>query len=407
MMSAPMPAVHRPSFTIHRSLSIDLITMNQPIRVVVVDDSALMRDVIAGLLQQDPAIQVVGVAGDGCEAIRLVQELRPDVVTMDVRMPVMDGLAATEHLMAYCPTPILVLTSLGRSELDITFRMLGAGALEVMEKPSAATMERSAHHLIRRVKTLSRVRVVTHLRGRRRAAPLPERRPARPAAHLADRGARNGAGGVPHNATPRRTATPAPSHDFPLIVIGASTGGPRVVYRLLAGLPPDLPAAVLVVQHIAAGFAPGMAEWLAHACPLPVAVAAEGQALRPGEVLIAPDHRDTLITEDGRIHLSANPLLIQRPAIDVAMQAAAYAFGPRAIGVLLTGMGRDGAYGMLRIRRAGGYTIAQDEASSTIFGMPRAAIELGAATEVLAPAQIPARLVELVMNARAPERGAP
>jgi two-component system chemotaxis response regulator CheB len=184
--------------------------------------------------------------------------------------------------------------------------------------------------------------------------------------------------------------------DFPLVVIGASTGGPRIVHQILAELPRGLAAGVLVVQHIAAGFSLGMTEWLSSASALPVRLAVEGYTIRPGEVLVAPDQRDLLITSHGTVHLSENPLLIQRPAIDVTMQAAAEMFGAKAIGVLLTGMGRDGAYGMLTIRRSGGHTIAQDEASSAIFGMPRAAIQLGAATEVLPSSQIAARLASVV-----------
>jgi two-component system chemotaxis response regulator CheB len=186
---------------------------------------------------------------------------------------------------------------------------------------------------------------------------------------------------------------------FPLIVIGASTGGPRVVHRLLAELPSDLPAAILVVQHIGEGFSTGMVEWLQSASRLPVRLAAEGQLIGPGEVLVAPDQRDLLITSERSIHLTQSPLLIQRPSIDIAMQAAAEVFATRAIGVLLTGMGRDGAFGMLTIRRRGGHTIAQDEQSSTIFGMPRVAIQLGAAVEVLAPHQMAARLTDLVRRA--------
>ena len=382
--------------------------MSQPIRVVVVDDSALMRRVITGLLEQDPAIQVVGTARDGREAINQVEALRPDIVTMDVRMPVMDGLATTEHLMAYCPTPILVLTaSLASHDVDITFKMLGAGALEVIEKPSGhdpIALERTGRALIRRIKVLARVKVVTHLRGRRRSTVGPEA-----AGHIetkkhADKPARrhtsNGEEKTPQPRPVSQFPTPPISRSpglppFPLIVIGASTGGPRVVYQLLAGLPADLPAAVLVVQHIAEGFSAGMAEWLALASPLPVVLAKEGRPLRPGEILIAPDQRDLLITREQTIHLSENPLLIQRPSIDISMQAAAEVFGPRAIGVLLTGMGRDGAYGMLTIRRANGYTIAQDEATSTIFGMPRAAIQLGAANEVLPAPRIAARVARL------------
>lgn len=359
--------------------------MTEPIRVLVVDDSAMARHMLISMLARDPAIRVVGEARDGHECIRLVEKLRPDVVTMDVLMPGLDGLATTEHLMAYLPTPILVLTaSLMSNEVDITFKMLDAGALEVLEKPAmsnVAAIERATRDLIRRIKVLSRVRVVTHLRGRRRVADLQGDRPqpqTRPA--------------------PARPTPPVALNrvaNFPLIVIGASTGGPRVVQRILADLPSDLPAAVVVVQHIAEGFSGGMAEWLQHTSTLPVRVAREDDLLRVGEVLIAPDQRDLLITPDGTIHLTHAPLLIQRPSIDIAMQAVAEVFAHRAIGVLLTGMGRDGAFGMLTIRRRGGHTIAQDEQSSTIFGMPKVAIQLGAAVEVLSPSQIAPRITDL------------
>ena len=381
--------------------------MSQPIRVIVVDDSALMRRVITGLLEQDSAIRVVATARNGREAIDLVQELRPDIVTMDVRMPVMDGLATTEHLMAYCPTPILVLTaSLASHEVDITFKMLGAGALEVIEKPSgsdAQALDRTGRALIRRIKVLARVKVVTHLRGRRKPAEASAVTASPTANGHGDTVTRRHGDKASAKQAPRRHATAPPRHpvasshrDFPLIVIGASTGGPRIVNEVLAGLPGDLPAAVLVVQHIAQGFSAGMAEWLSNGSRLPVVLAHEGQPIRAGEVLIAPDARDLLITRERTIHLSENPLLIQRPSIDISMQAAAEVFGTRAIGVLLTGMGRDGAYGMLTIKRSKGYTIAQDEATSTIFGMPRAAIQLGAALEVLPAARIADRLVELI-----------
>jgi two-component system chemotaxis response regulator CheB len=389
--------------------------MNQPIKVVIVDDSALMRRVVTELLVQDPAIQVIGTASNGREAITLVEASRPDLVIMDVRMPVMDGLEATEHLMAYCPTPILVLTaSLARYDIDITFKMLGAGALEVIEKPSAVdarTLERAGHDLRRRVKVLARVKVVTHLRGRRKqmeGLPEPLARPPLTPAQTSS---------VPDQPPPLVPPMPEPDKagqkrsparqtplvppdltNFPIIVIGASTGGPRVVYQILGALPPDLPAAVLVVQHIAAGFSGGMVEWLSTASAMPIKLAEEGGVIRPGEVLVAPDQRDLLIERRGTTRFSTNPLLIQRPAIDVTMQAAADVFGQRVIGVLLTGMGRDGAYGMLTIKRAGGHTIAQDEATCTIFGMPRAAIELEAAHEVLPHHRIAGRLMELVLT---------
>lgn len=385
--------------------------MSQPIRVVIVDDSALMRRFIAGLLEQDSAIRVVGVAQNGREAIEIVEALRPDVVTMDVRMPVMDGLATTEHLMAYCPTPILVLTSsLASYDVDITFKMLGAGALEVIEKPSGDDLHglaRVGAELIRRIKILARVKVVTHLRGRRKPADETE-------AKQSLRTGEKAAAPAPPERTPTfippAAALPPRAPAFPLIVIGASTGGPRVVNQIVASLPPNLPAGVIIAQHIADGFSAGMVEWMAASCRLPIALASEQRVIRPGEALIVPDGYDLLITPEGGVHLSQNPVLIQRPSIDITMQAAASVFGAATIGVLLTGMGRDGAYGMLAIKRHGGYTIAQDEASCAIFGMPRAAIQLGAAVEVLAPSQIAPRLVDLVngygrVNTAHPSRG--
>ncbi len=367
--------------------------MADPIRVVIIDDSSVARHMLSSMISRDPALQVVGQARDGQEGIRIVQALRPDVVTMDVSMPGLDGIATTEHLMAYCPTPILVLTgSLSSHEVDIIFRMLDAGALEVIEKPSGVDLhqfERATRDLIRRIKILARVRVVTHLRGRRRIGETPA-----PVS-------------VPIKAEPRVAPVvvlqpkPVPSHlsfsrkQFPVIMIGASTGGPRVVHRILSELPSDLYAAIVVVQHIAEGFGPGMAEWLQNASRLPVRLATEDQRVIPGQVLVAPDQRDLLITQQECVHLTQAPLLLQRPSIDIAMQAAAEVFAARTIGVLLTGMGRDGAFGMLTIRKRGGHTIAQDEQSCTIFGMPKAAIQIDAVSEVLSPSQITDRLIEL------------
>lgn len=362
------------------------------IRVVIVDDSPLMQRVLTALLTQDPTIEVVGCAGNGREAITLVERVRPDVITMDVRMPVMDGLATTEHLMAFCPTPILVLTAMARTDLDITFKMIGAGALDVVQKPhgeDANALARQASDLIRRVKLLARVRVVRHLRGlRRNDAPLP-RTAVLPV---------NTSRAVEQQPLPA-AAPLGPLPAFPVVVIGASTGGPRAVNQLLGALPADFPAAVVVVQHIAQGFSAGMADWLGLACRMPVTVAQEQMALAPGRVLVAPDRCDLLIQADGRIHLSHGSLLLQRPSIDVAMQAAAAVFGRRCIGVLLTGMGRDGAYGMLTIKRVGGPTIAQDAATSAIYGMPKAAAELGAAGEILPIGAIAARLIALGRSA--------
>ena len=370
------------------------MVMPEPLRILIVDDSALMRRALRALLASDAELCVVGEAANGREALNLVTQLRPDLIIMDVRMPVMDGIETTEQLMAYHPTPILVLTaSLSQFDVDITFRMLGAGALDVIEKPllrDPTDLDRARRDLIRRVKLLARVKVVTHLRGRRRNEVKIENAELK----------KSVVAPLQTTAAQRSAVKPSSflplSSSFPLVVIGASTGGPRVVRQLLAALPAGFAAAVLVVQHIAEGFSVGMADWLREACALPVRLAAEGATISRGEVFVAPDRHDLLIEPGAVIHLSDRPLLIQRPAIDITMQAAAAVFGRRALGVLLTGMGRDGAIGMQAIRRAGGYTIAQSEATCAIFGMPRAAIDLGAADAVLAPNDIVAALCKRI-----------
>lgn len=448
-----------------------------PIRVLIVDDSALMRRALTTLLTSDPEIEVVGTARDGQAAIEQVATLRPDVITMDVRMPVMDGLQTTEHIMAYYPTPILVLTaSLSRFDIDITFRMLGLGALDVMEKPSSndpGGLEQARAGLIRRIKILSRVRVVTHLRGRRRTpqdtpstisgdkAAQQRTRGSRPLATgdmiRRSRGSRSLAnsetarklygsrplgssdtarrmrGSRPLGALPQTSAAPKPTATTPtpaaatpatapvskppavprhssmgganrLIVIGASTGGPRVVQQILRQLPANLPAAVLLVQHIADGFTRGMVDWLAGSSGMPVQLAQSGNVAVPGRIFVAPDNMHLLIDSDGVLSISSQPALLQRPSVDVTMQRAAEAYGPRAIGVLLTGMGRDGALGMAAIHREGGYTIAQNAESCIVFGMPRAAIEARVVDEVLTPEAIAGRLQVLLRESVVKER---
>jgi len=365
--------------------------MGASLRILIVDDSTLMRRVLRQLLESDPEIRVVGEAGDGRQALALVAELQPDLIILDVQMPVMDGVETTRRIMAYHPTPILVLTAtVSNRDVDITFDMLGAGALDVMAKPALgdpAALERARRALVHKVRLLSRVRVVTHLRGRRacrtQAQPVDGAVPQAPPR------------AAPLSARRQKLIQPKAQPDLcPVVVIGASTGGPRVVRQILTNLPADFPAAIIVVQHIADGFSAGMVEWLGQSVPLRVLLATEGMLIRPGHVLVAPDRYDLLVQPDGTIHLSGLPLLIQRPAIDIVMQSVAAVCAEQAVGVLLTGMGRDGAIGMLAIRRAGGYAIAQDGASCAIFGMPRAAIELGATDVVLPPQQIAAALCQ-------------
>lgn len=356
--------------------------MEGPLRILLVDRSPRSRQLLRTLLEQDGDISVVGEAVDGLEALRLAASLQPDLLIIEVGLGPHDALETTRQIMAYHPTPILILSSAATSQVvDLSFELLGAGALDVIRLPDLAAHAEAEvwrRTLLRRAKLLAGIRVVTHLRGRRGSARQDQARPQTSA-----------------KANPQLSA-----HPFPVVVIGASTGGPKAVRQLLAGLPGDFPCAVLLVQHIAEGFGAGMAAWLAGASTLPVRLASEGTLLEPGLVLVAPERFDVLVRTDGRIHLSGLPLLLQRPAIDIAMQSVAAVFGAATMGVLLTGMGRDGAVGMQAIRRAGGYTIAQDEASCVIYGMPRAAVELAAVDAVLAPAQIAAALAERCARAR-------
>lgn len=373
--------------------------MNETIRVLVVDDSRLIRSILRMFLESDPGIEVVGEARNGQEALQLATALRPQVITMDVRMPVMDGVATTEHLMAYQPTPILVISSSVKNpDVDVAFRMLAAGALDVVETPPLDSSEAQATYrtmLIRRVKLLANMRVVTHLRGRRsgRTGTTPPQgimaSPSPPALPVA----------VPtHTAPPeaqRRKDAP-----FPLVVIGASAGGPRIVQHILKQLPASLPAAVLLVQHIADGFTAGMTDWLASHTALVVRVANTGMPLAMGQVLVADDGYDIKVCDDWcvQLHRNSRNRNLPRPSVDEAMQSAARVFGAAAVGVLLSGMGQDGALGMRDIHEQGGLTLAQNEATCPIFGMPRAAIELGVVDQVLPPQGIATAIVQHVQK---------
>ncbi|MBI3007496.1 MAG: chemotaxis-specific protein-glutamate methyltransferase CheB [candidate division NC10 bacterium] len=342
------------------------------IRVLVAEDSAVTREYLVYLLGQDPALQVVGTARDGREAVEQAESLRPDVVVMDVHMPRMNGYEATQQIMQRVPTPILMVTaSLSRDEAGVAFEAIKAGALTVVDKPGGPDHPdrvESARRLVETVKLMAEVKVVR--RWPRRERPTP---PAAPPAR--------------------------PDRKIRVIAIGASTGGPAVVAEILAGLPGDLAAPVLVVQHIAPGFVGGLVEWLRQATRLAVKVAEPGETVRPGTVYLAPDGSQMGITRDGRIRLTEEAAEDGFcPSASRLFQSVADAYGRSAIGILLTGMGRDGVAGLRRLRDAGGVTMAQDEETSVIFGMPGEAIRLGAAEYVLPPDQIAATLRSLVSH---------
>jgi two-component system chemotaxis response regulator CheB len=343
------------------------------VRVLVVEDSLTVRKHLVATLAADPEIEVVGEAEDGKRAIELCQEHRPDVITMDMMMPVMSGLAATEYIMAHCPTPILVVSSsVNRGELFKTYDALAAGAVDVFEKMNGAQLDGAwERNFVSTAKLVARIRVITHPRGRLRKI------------------------GAPASTPPARPAPSFPAPDYrpqklELVVIGASTGGPGAIIEVLRGLPPAFHLPVLFVMHINEPFGAAFAEWLDAQTPRRVAYPRDGDpvSLAAGRVIMAPGGRH-LTVQGGRLHLTSDPERHScRPSIDVLFESVAREYGCAAAACLLTGMGRDGAAGLLAVRNAGGLTIAQDEATSVIYGMPREAVMLGAAVSVLPLAEI-------------------
>jgi two-component system chemotaxis response regulator CheB len=333
------------------------------IRVLLAEDSAVTRAYLSYLLEDDPGIEVVGAATDGNEAVEMAARLRPDVILMDVHMPNLDGYEATRQIMENTPTPIVMATaSSSQSETRGGFTALEAGALILLSKPPALWEdghEESAAELLRTLKLMAEVRVVRRWAGRRE----------------------NG-GAHPSNRFPR-------PRDPKVVALGASTGGPQAISTILAALPGPLGVPVVLVQHISDGFIDGFVEWLGTRTPMRVVVASPGEALQPGTVHVAGGGRHMTVTRDGRINLDHGPPMNGfRPSISRLFDSVATYAGREAVGVLLTGMGRDGADGLRRMRDAGGLTIAQDEASCVIFGMPGEAVRLKAACEVLSPAAI-------------------
>ncbi|HVJ53728.1 MAG TPA: chemotaxis-specific protein-glutamate methyltransferase CheB [Aliidongia sp.] len=348
------------------------------IRVLVVEDSMTVRQRLIEILSADPEIEVVGEAGDGKQAIELCQRLRPSLITMDMMLPVMTGLAATEFIMAHCPTPILIVSaSVNRGELFKTYDALAAGAVDVLDKPSGTEMDGVWEgRFIAATKMVSRIRVITHPRAR-----LIEQKRSRP---TPPGPARTGGG------------------RYELVAIGTSTGGPGAIVEVLRGLPTDFRLPILFVLHINEPFGIAFADWLDGQTDRRVAYGREGEPIADaaGRVIMAPAGQH-LTVRDGLVHLTRAPERHScRPSVDVLFESIAHEYGARAVACLLTGMGRDGAEGLLRLRQAGALTIAQDEASSVIYGMPREAAMLGAANEILPLPEIGPRLALIGAQAR-------
>lgn len=346
------------------------------IRVVVADDSPVAREMLLQILASDPDIEVVGTATNGQEAVDAVTRLRPDLVTMDIHMPTMDGLEATERIMAYTPTPILVVSSSVYGEgMGRAFDALAIGALEVIKKPEPkdwAALGSIARDIIRTVKILSRVKVITHIRGRR--SPL-------------------------HGAVPVEPPVSIRSQAVRLIAIGSSTGGPTALLNVLARLPEDLPVPVVIAQHIAEGFVPGLASWLDSGSKISVVAAADGDVMRPGVAYMATTGSNMEVDGMTLRFTAPKPGQLYIPSADTLFQSVAVSYHDRAIGVLLTGMGADGAIGLKALYDRGTRTICQDEVTSTVWGMPKAAIDLGAAGAVLPVHEIAGAIAEIMSGA--------
>lgn len=366
------------------------MTNSIPIRVLLADDSATIRSYLAGLIAAAPGLTVVGEARDGEEAVRRVEELKPDVVSMDIRMPHLDGLEATRQIMERQPTPTVVVSALVDEDVDLSFKAMEAGALAVLRKPP---MQRDPDYgpLHREfITTLKAMAGVTVVRRWQNTPPYGITLPPRP---------------TTNRLTQPETAAPANGEhlDQPeLVAIGASAGGPSALSGLLAGLPENFPLPVVIVQHMPDEFLPGLARWLGKHTRLKVSMAESGQALQASTVYLAPGGAHLKIGRRGEV-LVAGKLLDEAnsrycPSIDVFFASVAKVCGTKGVGIILTGMGDDGAKGLLNIREAGGRTFAQTEASCTVFGMPGVALAKGAVEQSLNPEAMAQALRKLTEN---------
>lgn len=335
------------------------------IRILLADDSILIKTVLRDALNSSPDMRVAGEAANGAEAVYLNGTLQPDIIIMDILMPVMDGLKATEIIMAQKPVPILILSAtLNEKDVKLAFNAIKKGALDVMGKPSlngAVSHTDFFSKLHEKIRLLSKIKVIHHImKGHRANVPVPP-----------TSGGRS------------------------ILAIGASTGGPKAVMSIIRMIPKEFPGSIFIVQHISSGFAKGFAQWLDNECNITVRIAESGDYPIPGTALVAPTDCQ-MIMEKSAIKLIDAPAVNScRPSIDVFFESLAENRPSETVGLLLTGMGRDGANGLLRLKENGAFTIAQNEQSCAVFGMPKAAIALNAASEVLHLETVPETVIRL------------
>jgi two-component system, chemotaxis family, protein-glutamate methylesterase/glutaminase len=352
--------------------------MGEKIKVLVVDDSALVRKIISDVLQRDPDIEVVGTANNGKSAVLKNETLNPDVITMDIEMPIMDGLEALREIIATKPKPVIMMSVLTQYGAEATFKALEYGAVDFIPKPSTSlslTVDDIAELLISKVKSVRRSKIAPH------------------PGHLAP--ARQ------DPSTPRAEPRPAPSppgKSDKIVAIGTSTGGPSALLSVFQKLPEKMPSAVLVVQHMPEGFTKAFAERLDNNSHLKVKEAEEGDRVLPGCGYIAPGHSHMRVELTGGEHIlrvfQSEKVSGHRPSIDVLFDSVADVFGRNSVGVIMTGMGKDGADGLLKIKTKGGFTLAQNEETSVVYGMNRVAVQIGAVADIVPLVEIPGKIVE-------------
>jgi len=341
------------------------------IRVLVVDDSPLMCKILTNIMNCDPQILVAAVANNGKEAVELVPRLKPDIITMDIDMPIMDGFEATKQIMADHPTPILIVSStVYKTGMEKVFKAISHGALDVIDKGELELVgdKKSGEALIAKIKFLNGVRVIHQ--------PLSDLAVERSVVDL---------------KAPRKKVSDK------IVAIVASTGGPQALLEILKRLPEDFPCGLVIVQHITNGFLAGFVGWLAKECKIKVKIGEDSEEIRPGVAYIAPDNVQMRVEEGGKIRLSHEPAFGgHRPSGDVLLESVARAYGKGGVAAILTGMGRDGAMGMKAIKQLHGKTIAQNEKSCVVFGMPHAAVELNVIDKVLPLERIAEEIVGMV-----------
>jgi two-component system chemotaxis response regulator CheB len=358
-------------------------TPPKKIRVLVVDDSAFMCRVLQEIINSDPQLEVAGQGRDGRDAVAMAEALRPDVITMDINMPHLDGLQATELIMSQHPRPIVIVSSESREGAASTLKALELGAIDFVPKPSSGIdldMKNVREELTRKIKLAAKVRVVRT--ATRSKLPVPH-------------------APLPAAATPAKSAALASQGGgkFPIVAIAASTGGPAAVMRVVAGLPAEFPAATILVLHMPETFTKQFTMQLAEIAPLPVKEAEALESIQPGMIYLCPGSHHLRLTAAGRISLDPGARIEgYRPSADMAFESIAEYARALAVGVVLTGMGGDAARGAKAMKAAGGYVLAQDEATSMIFGMPAEAIKTGAVNEVLGLGDISAAIERRVVK---------